>query len=138
VSAAKNYKTRAIETSEYILYLKKAKEFYHTMYQAEKAENYNAVGLNGVHSIISLVDAILVKYSGIRSSEENHMGVIDLLNISVQAKIKDVAQKSQTARRVIAKKNIIAYENRDFLKSEALDLIKKVDRFYQWGLVVLE
>ncbi|VAW15600.1 hypothetical protein MNBD_BACTEROID05-35, partial [hydrothermal vent metagenome] len=70
MSAARKYKTRAAQTSEYVIYLKKAKEFYQTMYQAEKTENYNAVGLNGVHTVISLIDAILVKYSGMRSSEE--------------------------------------------------------------------
>ena len=134
MSAARHYKTKSVERSEYEIYLKKAKEFYQTMYQAEKAENWNAVGLNGVHVAISLIDAILVRYSGIRSSEEDHMAVVDLLTSSVGNRIKDIAQKSQTAKRIIAKKNIVAYENRDFLKSEALDIIKQVQRFYQWAI----
>jgi len=134
MSAARHAKIKSTEKSEYIIYLKKAKEFYQTMYQAEKAENWNAVGLNGVHAAISLIDAILVKYSGVRSSEEDHMRVIDLLVFSVGNKMEDVIQKSQTARRIIAKKNIIAYENRGFLKNEALDMIKQVQRFYQWGI----
>ena len=137
MSAAKKYKTRETEKSEYSIYLKKAKEFYQTMYQAEKVENWNAVGLTGVHAVISLIDALLVKYSGMRSIESSHMRVVDLLNENLSASIKDIAQKSQTARRVIAKKNIVSYENRDFLRSEALDLIKQVERFYQWVIEFL-
>ena len=134
MSSAKNYKTRPTGKSEYSIYRNKAKEFYQTMYQAEKAGNWNAVGLNGVHTVISLIDAILVKYSGIRSSEENHMAVIDLLTSSIGNRIKDVVKKSQTAKRVIAKKNVIAYENREFLRSDALDMIKQVERFYRWAM----
>jgi len=134
MSAARHYKTKSVERSEYTIYLKKAKEFYQTMYQAEKAENWNAVGLNGVHATISLIDAILVRHSGIRSSEEDHMVVVDLLASSAGNKIKDIAQKSQTAKRIIAKKNTVAYENRAFIKSEALDMIKQVERFYQWAI----
>ncbi|MCK5580188.1 MAG: hypothetical protein KAJ18_02830 [Candidatus Omnitrophica bacterium] len=134
MSSARHYKTRPAGKSEYGVYCNKAKEFYQTMYQAEKVENWNAVGLNGVHAIISLIDAILVKYSGIRSSEDNHMAVIDLLTSSIGNRITDVVKKSQTAKRVIAKKNVIAYENREFLKSDALDMIKQVERFYRWAM----
>lgn len=129
----RHFKTNSVSESDYTVYLKKAKEFYQTMYQAERAENWNAVGLNGVHCVISLIDAILVKYAGIRSTEEEHMSVVDLLTSTIGKKIKDVAQKSQTARRVIAKKNLIEYENRDFIKSEALDMVKQVQRFYDWA-----
>ncbi|MBU1862215.1 MAG: hypothetical protein KKH94_00920 [Candidatus Omnitrophica bacterium] len=134
MTSARHYKTKATEKSEYTIFLQKANEFFRTMYQAEKAENWNAVGLTGVHTVISLIDALLVKHCGIRSSDESHMTVVDLLTSSVGNKLKDVAQKSQTARRIIAKKNIVAYENRNFIKSEAIDLIKKVDRFYRWAI----
>jgi len=132
MTPSKQYKTKTISQSDYIVYLKKAKEFYQTMYQAEKAENWNAVGLNGVHCVISLIDAILVKHGGIRSTANDHMIVVDLLTSTMANKIRDITQKSQTARRIIAKKNLIEYENRDFNKSEALDMIKQVQRFYDW------
>lgn len=132
--SAKYYKTRSINPQDYVIYLNKAKEFYRTMYQAEKAENWNAVGLNGVHCVISLIDALLVKFSGARSSEEEHMKVIDFLNSSLSNQIADIAQKSQTAKRVIAKKNLIEYENRNFLKTEAVEMIKHVQRFYEYTI----
>lgn len=134
MSAARPFKTRSMEKSEYHIYLKKAKEFYATVYQAEKAENWNAVGLNGVHCVISLIDALLVKYCGLRSADEDHSKVVDLLTLSAAGKLNDINQKAQTARRVIAKKNVVAYENRDFFKKEAQDLIKQVQRFYDWAV----
>ena len=134
MSSARRYKTKAVNKSDYIVFLKKAKEFYQTMYQAEKAENWNAVGLTGVHCVISLIDALLIRHAGMRSIEEGHMAVVDLVNSTLSDKIQDIDKKSQTARRVIAKKNVVAYEDRDFLKGEALDLLKQVQRFYDWAL----
>ncbi len=55
MTAAKKHKIRKIIKSDYKIYLKKAKEFYQTMYQAEKAENWNAVGLNGVHTVMGIL-----------------------------------------------------------------------------------
>ena len=130
--SAKPFKIKQVDKTDYNVYLKKAKEFYQTMYQAEKSENWNAVGLNGVHCVISLIDVVLVKYSGIRSAEKDHMKVIDLLILSVAGQIENLEQKAQAARRIIAKKNLVSYENREFLKAEALDLIKQVQRFYEW------
>ena len=62
------------------------------------------------------------------------MAVIDLLTSSATSKLKDVRKKSQLARRVIAKKYLVAYENRKFMKGEALEMIKRVERFYQWAI----
>jgi len=128
----KQYSAKPVGESDYTVYLKKAKEFYQTMYQAEKKENWNAVGLNGVHCVISLIDTLLVRHAGIRSTESNHMAVVDLLTSRVAKKIKEITQKSQVARRVIAKKNLIEYENRNFNRNDALDMIRQVQRFYEW------
>lgn len=108
------------------------------MYQAEKAENWNAVGLNGVHTIVSLIDALLVKYKGIRSAEEDHNIVIELFNSSISNIITDVKNKGSIARRIIAEKNLIAYENKEFLKSDALGMLKQVERFYQRAVEFLK
>jgi len=136
--AAKKIKTREIRRSDYTIFVVKAKEFYQTMFQAEKKSNWNAVGLNGVHTIISLLDALLVKYTGIRSIDDEHIKVVDLVNSSLSNIIKDVKTKGNTARRILAKKNLVAYENRNFLKKEALDMIKQVERFFNWAIEYLQ
>ncbi len=91
----KKIKTRRTAQSEYRIYRKKAKEFYETMYHAEKAENWNAVGLNGVHTVISIIDALLVKHSGIRSAEESHMKVVDLLTFIWEKKSRTYKPKAK-------------------------------------------
>jgi len=56
MSPKRKSKTRQTSESQYEIYLQKAKEFYQTMYSAEKSGNWNAVGLNGVHCVISLLE----------------------------------------------------------------------------------
>ncbi|MBF0217891.1 MAG: hypothetical protein HQL30_12990 [Candidatus Omnitrophica bacterium] len=38
-----------------------------------------------------------------------------------------------TYKRIIAKKNLIAYENRAFRQTEALEIFKLTERFYSWA-----
>ena len=126
----KRIKKRVIEKGNYRIYSQKAEEFYETMHQAKDRNNWNAFGLNGVHCTISSNDALLVFYAGIRSSSEDRNVAVELLSSSV--KFPEVKSKSQILRRILAKKNLIEYENRDFTQKEALDIIKLVDRFYRW------
>jgi HEPN domain-containing protein len=127
---AKKIKTKALERSEYKTYLKKASEFYDTMLQAKERGNWNAVGLNAIHCAISSSDAMLVFYAGIRSASDDHLAVIELLSNSV--KLPEVKSKCETLRRILVKKSIIEYENRDFTQKEALEISKLVERFYSW------
>ena len=132
MSAARSYPARKVNKEDFINYLKKAKEFYQTMYQAESVQNWDAVGLNGVHCVISLMDAILVKNKGLRSASEDHLIAVDLLNAC--GNIEDIVQKSQLAGRIIAKKNLVAYELRNLTETEGRDMIKQVKRFYDWAI----
>ena len=127
----KKLKTKTVEKSDYKIYLKKAKDFYDTMLEARDAEKWTAVGLNAVHCAISCCDAMLVFHLGIRSIGEDHMQVADLLTRLPQ---KEVSSEITTLKRIIAKKNLIAYENREFHQSEAIDILKPTERFYNWVL----
>jgi len=127
---AKKIQTKAVERSEYRTYLKKANEFYEVMLQAKEMSKWNAVGLNAVHCAISSSDAMLVFYAGIRSMSDDHLAVIDLLSNSV--KFPDVKSKCETLRKILVKKSIIEYEDRDFTQKEALKILKLTERFYTW------
>jgi hypothetical protein len=59
------------------------------------------------------------------------MQVADLLTRLPQ---KEVSSEITTLKRIIAKKNLIAYENREFHQSEAIDILKLTERFYNWVL----
>jgi hypothetical protein len=127
----KKLKTKTAEKSDYKIYLKKAKDFYDTMLEARDAEKWTAVGLNAVHCAISCCDAMLVFHLGIRSIGEDHIQVADLLTRLPQ---EGVRSEITTLKRIIAKKNLIAYENREFHQSEAIDILKLTERFYNWVL----
>jgi len=60
----KKLKTKAVEKSDYKIYLNKAKDFYDTMFKARDAGKWTAVGLNAVHCVISCCDAMLVFHLG--------------------------------------------------------------------------
>jgi hypothetical protein len=127
----KKLKTTAVNKSDYIIYLKKANDFYVITKKASDLELWAAVGLNAVHCAISCCDALLVFYLGIRSVSDNHMDVVDLLLRLPKKKAQD---EVATLKRILAKKNIIAYENREFRQQEALEILKLSDRFYVWVL----
>lgn len=128
---SKRSKTVGIDKSQYLNYLKKAEEFYVSMLQAEKAEHWNSVGLNAVHCAISITDALLVKFSGIRSIGSDHMAVTDLIKQNLN--IRGIDDKISTLRRILAKKSLIEYDSTVFTKNDAVDIMKQAERFYLWG-----
>lgn len=127
----KKLKTKTVEKSDYKIYLQKAKDFYDTMLKARDGGKWTAVGLNAVHCAISCCDAMLVFHLGVRSTGEDHMQVADLLGRLSQ---KGISSEISTFKRIIAKKNLIAYENREFHQTEAIDILKLAERFYSWVL----
>lgn len=125
----KYLKTRAVEQSEYTVYWNKAEEFFESMQHAYKNHMWTSVGLNAVHCVISSCDALMVKSQGIRSVSEDHMQAVELL---ARAPVDGIEKQSAAVRRIIAKKNVIAYENREFRENDALEIFKQSERFYRW------
>lgn len=125
----KHLRTRAVDQGEYIGYWNKAEEFYEVMKHAYKNRMWSAVGLNAVHCVISACDAVLVKSQGIRAAEDDHLRALELL---AGVPIVGVEKQVTVVRRIIAKKNIIAYESREFRESEASDIFKQAERYYLW------
>lgn len=125
----KHFKTRAVNQNEYVVYWNKAEEFYDSMQHAYQNRMWTAVGLNAVHCVISSCDAVLVKSQGIRSAGEDHMQALELL---ARSPVEGIEKQTATVRRIIAKKNVIAYENREFRESDASDIFKQTERFYHW------
>ncbi|MBM3255415.1 MAG: hypothetical protein FJZ08_03865 [Candidatus Omnitrophica bacterium] len=125
----KKLKTRAVEKSSFRIYLEKAKDFYDTMLRAKDTGKWTAVGLNAVHCAISCCDAMLVFHLGIRSIGEDHIQAADLLARIPQ---EGISSEIIALKRIIAKKNLIAYECREFRQTEAIDILKLTERFYNW------
>jgi hypothetical protein len=130
----KYLKTRSVDQSEYVVYWNKAEEFYETMQHAFKNRMWTAVGLNAVHCVISSCDALLMKSQGLRSSGEDHMQTVELL---ARVPVAGVEKQVASVRRIIAKKNAIAYDNREFRETDASDIFKQAQRFYLWAFEYL-
>ena len=122
-------KIETVEKSDYRTYLKKAADFHDIMLKAFDSANWTAAGLNAVHCAISCCDALLVFHLGVRSAGEDHMPAADLLLSLPQKLTGEVV----AFKRIVAKKNLIAYENRDFHRAEALEITKMAERFYDWA-----
>ena len=127
----KNIKTEDLEKGDYKVFAKKAKDFYDIMLTAQKMANWTATGLNACHCAISSCDAVLTFHLGIRSISDDHMDAVELLQ-RLPSTVE--SGEASTYRRIVAKKNLIAYENRDFRQSEAIEIAKLAERFYDWAM----
>ena len=74
---------------------------------------------------------MLTFHLGIRTAGEDHMQAIDLL-MRLPPAVED--DEAATFKRIIAKKNLIAYENREFRQTEAIDILKLAERFHRWAV----
>lgn len=127
---AKFIKIREVERTRYVIYLNRAKQLYAMAREAEKKEYWAAVGVNAVHSAISLNDAITVYCLGKRNAGEDHATAAELL---FKVELDGAGNQSKNFSRIIAKKNAVEYEERDFRQTDALEILKQLERFYQWG-----
>jgi len=100
------------------------------MHAALDAGDWDAAGLNAVHCGLSANDALLVTTHGVRSSSPRHADSIRLLDSLVDA--NGVKAASVQLQKLIAKKNIIEYEERLFKEAEAKETVKNADRFLAW------
>ena len=109
-----------------------AQQFYETMEDSLGARRWNAVGLNGIHACISLTDAILAKYKGIRSTDSNHIMSADLLGQVFQN--EEGKKYKRRLEEILRLKNVVSYEGREFSESEANKIALSVDRFFSWAM----
>ncbi|MFH1548860.1 MAG: HEPN domain-containing protein [Candidatus Omnitrophota bacterium] len=125
----KNLKIKKEDRSAALDYLKKATDNYEQMLLAIGKDNFNASATLALQCVISSADAVCVFEKGVRSISPNHLDVCDLVG---SLPIKGAKEKSTLLRKIIAKKNLIQYERRNFYQKEALEVVKIATRFYQW------
>ena len=118
------------ERSSYINYLKKAEEFIETMDDCIIKENYDSAALNGIHAVISLIDALLIFNQGVVSASQNHEDAIRLLVELI--KTPDIKEKAKHALAVIRQKTVVEYWDTLTTRNQAIDISKHVNRFYSW------
>ncbi len=127
---------RHVEKSRYRIYLQKAGEFYEEMEAALAGGRWNAVGLNGIHCLISSCDALTVCFLGKRSASQRHEDVIKLINeLDIDEKTK--RSRLGQALSILQPKTKVEYEGELFTEKEARPMAKRVERFYAWAREML-
>ena len=126
----KRIATRKVTKAQAAIYLSKAEQFYRTMEEARENEDWDAVGLNAIHCVISANDALLGSLQGLRPSGISHDKAVELLRQYEQGG----QSKINIARfdRIINKKNLVEYEGRSLTASEARKIATDAERFLSW------
>jgi len=90
-------------------------------------KNYDAAALNGVHAVISAIDAVLVFKGGVVSASLNHEDAVKLLAEIVNE--EDTVNQSRHAFAVLKMKTKIEYTDDRITENQALEIEKQTDRF---------
>lgn len=93
------------------------------------AQRWDAAGLAAIHAGISASDAVLAYRGGMRSAGRDHRAAVDLLLDVLGAA---ASAPSKHLKRLVDKKNLVEYEQRRLIQSEALDLAEHARRFLTW------
>lgn len=124
-------RVRQVERSRYHIYWGRATEFRDIMRIATERAWWSAAALNAIHCLISAADAVLVFRQTIRSTAEGHLEVIDLLGRDRD--LSGITRATGHLRKGLAKKNLVAYEDRELSVSEAKEIVDHAERFYTWA-----
>jgi len=127
----KKISTRDVSKSAAINYFGKSQQFSRAMIESLGKDDWDATGLNAVHCAISANDAVLVLTKGIRPTSSKHDDSIALLESLVV--VSGVKSATLQLKRLVAKKNLIEYEERMFRESEARNAVKNASRFLAWA-----
>ena len=122
---------KSIDRSAGKIYFEKAREFYESMLWSFERGQWNTVGLTAVHCAISISDALLAHFGGVRNTSQDHQIAGRLLKDYI--KDKAIQEQEKHYIRIISKKNLVEYEGRVFVKKDAEDIKIQTERFYSWA-----
>jgi hypothetical protein len=129
----KSERVSPLSKSKAGVYLRKATGFARTMETAATDRNFDAVGLNGIHAVISACDALTVARLGLRSTAQEHSEVLKLL-VRCQVPTPLLTQ----VRESLVLKNRVEYEARHLSEEEANRLrvqVRRVVDFVERALI---
>ncbi len=124
-------KTRKTDSTAAAGYITKSRQFAESMRRSLVEKQWDAAGLGAVHAVISAADALLAAYGGIRSIDPDHRSAIRLLEETLGSKAISSARRHISF--VIAKKNVIEYEQRRITGKEADAIADHAERFLHFA-----
>jgi uncharacterized protein (UPF0332 family) len=125
------FKTRKIDKSLYINYLKRAEECFHAAKNSFNAQEWNAAAINAIHSCIAAGDAMCIYFLGKRHAGESHNDAVALFK-TIKPGDEEISGNANRIMRILAIKNMAEYEERLIFKTEAEKALKDCERFLQY------
>ena len=123
-------RTEVVPKSRYAVYWQRSTEFAAQMDRAAADGAWNAVGLLGVHSVISACDALTVHRAGQRWSGQDHAGIVGMVTA---LQLGDAERIMRQVARALEAKNRVEYESRTFTEREAQDARQCALRVRVWA-----
>lgn len=127
---APKFRTRDVEKSLYINYLKRAEECLHAAKNSFNNQEWNAATISAIHSCIAACDAMCVYFLGKRHAGENHNDAVAIFKTIKYG--KEINTNANRIARVLRIKNMAEYEERLIFKSEAEKVLKDCERFLDY------
>jgi HEPN domain-containing protein len=129
---ARKLRTARVSKSEARAYLQKAGEYLTEAESALENNSLDSAGLLAIHAVISGADAVTGCHGRCRSTSPDHRDTVRILEEVVPQDIKERRKQIDRFRRIIGKKNIVAYEGRRLSAKEAAYLVEQSERFLNW------
>ena len=118
--------------SEVRAYLQKAGEHLTEAQSALEDNSLDSAGLLAVHAVISGADAVTGYHGRCRSTSPDHRDTVRILEEVLPQDVKGRAEQVHRFRRIVGKKNLVAYEGRRLSDREASYLVEQSRRFLNW------
>ena len=97
----------------------------------EDFENWNTVGLCGVHCAISASDALLAKFAKVRNVSQNHYDCVALIRQHILH--SETKAQSNRLESIIKTKNLVEYMGDPFTEKQAKIVFLDVERYFIWA-----
>ena len=128
---------KSIERFRYSEYQRVAEHFYNASKDSVELEYWTAAAVLIVHSAIAYADALCIKISGLRSVGESHEHIVTLLEEQIAGREEKKKALSQL-RFIVEEKTRVSYLGEMISPSQTKELLKRLERFREWALNILE
>ena len=124
--------TQKVEKHLHSNYLEKAQEYLDGMRDELANGRWNLAVLAGVHCAISACDALTIFFLGRKHKGIKHSDAAKLLADIEGLDQKELGEKSSQFISILDFKTPVEYDKTVFKESDARELLKRVERFYNW------
>ena len=130
------FRTRDVEKSLYINYLKRAEECLHAAKNSFSIQEWNAATINAIHSCISACDAFCIYFLGMRHAGESHNDAVTIFR-TIKVDNQEINTNANRVLRILRIKNMAEYEERLVHRPEAEKVLKDCERFLEYVRIKL-